>query len=67
MSMKLLLNALIKFTVGFLMLGALLIFAVYPFVIVVRIRNEETVLKRELADYTEYQSKVKYRLIPFIW
>ena len=65
--MKLLLNALIKFTVGFLMLGALLVFAVYPFVIVVRIRNEETVLKRELADYTEYQSKVKYRLIPFIW
>lgn len=67
MSMKLLLNALIKFTVGFLMLGALLVFAVYPFVIVVRIRNEETVLKRKLADYTEYQSKVKYRLIPFIW
>ncbi|MBP3555539.1 MAG: hypothetical protein J6K63_07845 [Clostridia bacterium] len=65
--MKLLLNALIKFTVGFLMLGALLVFAVYPFVIVVRIRNEETVLKRKLADYTEYQSKVKYRLIPFIW
>ena len=46
---------------------ALLVFAVYPFVIVVRIRNEEAVLKRELADYTEYQSKVKYRLIPFIW
>lgn len=67
MSMKLLLNALIKFTVGFLMLGALLVFAVYPFVIVVRIRNEETVLKRKLAGYTEYQSKVKYRLIPFIW
>ena len=65
--MKLLLNALIKFTVGFLMLGALLVFAVYPFVIVVRIRNEETVLKRELSGYTEYQSKVKYRLIPFIW
>ncbi len=67
MSMKLLLNALIKFTVGFLMLGALLVFAVYLFVIVVRIRNEEAVLKRELAGYTEYQSKVKYRLIPFIW
>ncbi|MBO5047397.1 MAG: hypothetical protein J6D19_03195 [Clostridia bacterium] len=65
--MKLLLNALIKFAIGFLMLGVLLVFAVYPFVIVVRIRNEETVLKRELADYTEYQSKVKYRLIPFIW
>lgn len=46
---------------------ALLVFSVYPFVIVVRIRNEEAVLKRELADYTEYQSKVKYRLIPFIW
>lgn len=46
---------------------ALLVFSVYPFVIIVRIRNEETVLKRELAGYTEYQSKVKYRLIPFIW
>jgi protein-S-isoprenylcysteine O-methyltransferase Ste14 len=46
---------------------ALLVFSVYPFVIVVRIRNEETVLKMELAGYTEYQSKVKYRLIPFIW
>ena len=46
---------------------ALLVFSVYPFVIVVRIRNEEAVLNRELADYTEYQSKVKYRLIPFIW
>jgi protein-S-isoprenylcysteine O-methyltransferase Ste14 len=46
---------------------ALLVFSVYPFVIIVRIRNEETVLKKELAGYTEYQSKVKYRLIPFIW
>ncbi|MBQ8420270.1 MAG: isoprenylcysteine carboxylmethyltransferase family protein [Clostridia bacterium] len=46
---------------------ALLVFSVYPFVIVVRIRNEEAVLKRELAGYTEYQSKVKYRLIPLIW
>lgn len=45
----------------------LLVFSVYPFVIIVRIRNEETVLKRELTGYTEYQNKVKYRLIPFLW
>ena len=48
-------------------LAALPIFLLYPFIIVKRIKNEEEVLSRELAGYTEYTSKVKYRLIPFIW
>ena len=42
-------------------------FALYPAVIVVRILNEEKVLTAELAGYAEYKTKVKYRLIPFIW
>ena len=43
------------------------VFLVYPFLIVKRIRNEEQVLEEGLAGYTEYKQKVKYRLIPFIW
>ncbi len=46
---------------------ALLVFAWYPFILVVRIGNEEKVLEKELLGYTEYQNKVKYRLIPLIW
>ena len=48
-------------------LGALLIFLMYPFIIVKRLLGEEKVLTRELAGYAEYKEKVKYRLIPFIW
>lgn len=29
--------------------------------------NEEKVLSEGLEGYTEYKTKVKYRLIPFIW
>ncbi|MHB8054229.1 MAG: methyltransferase family protein [Candidatus Aminicenantales bacterium] len=32
-----------------------------------RIRNEESVLLRELAGYREYSQKVRFRLIPGIW
>ena len=39
----------------------------YPFVIVVRIKNEEEVLERELGGYSEYKKRVRYRLIPFVW
>jgi len=48
-------------------LWALLIFLMYPFIIVKRLLGEEKVLTRELAGYAEYKEKVKYRLIPFIW
>ena len=42
-------------------------FITYPFLTVLRIDNEEIVLEHDLKGYTEYKSKVKYRLIPFIW
>lgn len=35
--------------------------------IAVRIRNEEAVLRRDLAGYADYQAKVRYRLIPGVW
>lgn len=46
---------------------ALIPFACYPIIIVVRIINEEKVLELELEGYNEYKKKVKYRLIPFLW
>jgi len=46
---------------------ALIAFAFYPAVIVVRLKDEEKLLTRELPGYAEYKQKVKYRIIPFIW
>ena len=46
---------------------ALLCFAPYVLVIVIRIHNEEKVLTQGLAGYAEYKKRVKYRLIPWIW
>ena len=43
------------------------VFLVYPFIIVKRIKNEEEVLLKDLKGYKEYTKKVKYRLIPFVW
>ncbi len=43
------------------------VFLVHPFLMVKRIRNEETVLEDGLAGYIEYKEKVKYRMIPFVW
>ena len=42
-------------------------FGIYPIIIVIRIINEEKVLCEELKGYTEYRTKVKYRILPFIW
>lgn len=53
----LILNSLISF----------LVFLIYPFIIVIRINNEEKLLEKELEGYKEYQKNVKYRLIPYIW
>jgi protein-S-isoprenylcysteine O-methyltransferase Ste14 len=36
-------------------------------IIVARIRNEESVLARDLGGYQEYMQKIRYRLIPGIW
>ena len=46
---------------------ALIAFAFYPAVIVVRLKDEEDLLTRELPGYDAYKQKVKYRIIPFIW
>ncbi len=46
---------------------ALIFFAHYPVLIVIRILNEEKVLTEGLDGYSEYKKKVKYRLLPFIW
>ena len=42
-------------------------FALYPVLIVIRILNEETVLTDGLEGYAEYKTRVRYRLIPFVW
>ena len=46
---------------------ALIIFAFYPAIIIVRLKDEEDLLTRELPGYAEYKQKVKYRIIPFVW
>ena len=46
---------------------ALIPFALYPVIMVVRIHGEEKLLTAELSGYEEYKRKVKYRLIPFVW
>ncbi|MBO5953278.1 MAG: isoprenylcysteine carboxylmethyltransferase family protein [Oscillospiraceae bacterium] len=46
---------------------ALIAFAFYPAIIIVRLKDEENLLTRELPGYTEYKKKVKYRIIPFVW
>ena len=61
---------ILLFTMIPLILGswyALIIFAIYPAIIVVRLKNEERYLTRNLPGYAAYKQKVKYRLIPFIW
>ena len=46
---------------------ALLVFDVYPILIIRRIHNEEQVLAAGLPGYTDYQQRVRWRLIPGIW
>ncbi len=46
---------------------ALMIFALYPAIIIVRLKDEEDLLTKELAGYAAYKKKVKYRILPFIW
>ncbi len=36
-------------------------------ILVLRIRNEEEVLVRELKGYEEYRRRVRYRLLPLVW
>lgn len=46
---------------------ALVVFAFYPAIIIVRLKDEEELLTRDLPGYAEYKQKVKYRIIPYIW
>lgn len=53
-----------------LVLGSLIslaVFLFYPLIIAKRIKYEEILLEAELPGYSEYKTRVKYRLIPFIW
>ena len=46
---------------------AFVIFLAYPAIIIVRLKDEEELLTRELPGYAEYKQKVRYRILPFIW
>ena len=46
---------------------AFAVFLVYPWLMVKRIRSEEALLEAELPGYRDYQKKVRYRMIPFLW
>ena len=46
---------------------ALIAFAFYPSIIIVRLKDEEDLLTRELQGYEAYKEKVRYRLVPFVW
>ena len=57
LSMPLILDSIFSF----------IVMLIYPIVMILRIKNEEKVLERELEGYKGYKEKVKYRIIPFIW
>lgn len=40
---------------------------IYPFLIIRRISGEEAILEAGLPGYAEYKTRVRWRLIPFIW
>ena len=53
-----------------LVLGSWISFAlmlVYPVIILFRIRGEEALLAENLPGYKAYMTKVRWRLIPYIW
>ena len=64
------LSTLLMFPVIPLILGSfwgVLAFLPYPFLLALRISNEEKVLSEGLDGYIEYTKRVRYRMIPFIW
>ena len=53
-----------------IVLGSPISFAIlllYVPIIALRMKNEEKVLEEGLAGYNEYKTRVKYKVIPFIW
>lgn len=63
-------STLLLFLAMPLVLGSVLSFVItlaYIPIIAKRIRNEEQVLEAGLEGYEEYQKRVRYRMIPFVW
>ncbi|MDO4847255.1 MAG: isoprenylcysteine carboxylmethyltransferase family protein [Clostridiaceae bacterium] len=63
-------STLVLFLALPLVLGSVLSLCIMLFyipIIIMRIKNEEQVLREGLDGYEEYMKKVKYRIIPFIW
>jgi len=61
---------LIMFFAMGIILGSPISFAILLFyipIIAKRMKNEEKVLEDGLAGYCEYKTKVRYKVIPFIW
>lgn len=53
-----------------MILGSLISFAIlllYIPIIAKRIKNEEKVLEEGLVGYSEYKTRVKFKVIPFVW
>ena len=53
-----------------LVLGSWISFALmllYPVILLFRIRGEEALLEENLPGYRAYETKVRWRLIPYIW
>ena len=46
---------------------AFLVMVPYVIAIVIRIKDDETLLTKELEGYQEYKEKVRWKLIPYIW
>jgi protein-S-isoprenylcysteine O-methyltransferase Ste14 len=46
--------------------GLAMLAAMWPFLIW-RLYDEERLLAKELPGYTDYQQRVRYRLVPFVW
>jgi len=46
--------------------GVLILIAILP-VLIWRLLDEERFLLRHLPGYAEYQGRVRYRLVPFVW
>lgn len=48
-------------------LWRLIVFAPMALVIVWRLLDEERLLGKELAGYSEYRERVRHRLVPWVW
>jgi len=58
------------FTAMPLVLGSLIalpVFLCYPILMIIRIKDEEKLLEKELSGYSDYQKRVPWRILPYIW